>query len=362
MIFRQHRFLPVDVDCMAQLKTHEADAWLSKPNPKTSIVLVYGPDRGLVSERARIFAAASGLALEDPFAVLKLDASDIAGEPGRLIDEARTISMFGGRRLIWLRNAINDKALTSALTSLCEDPPVDASILIEAGDLKKGSSLRRIAEQNAAAMAIPCYADTARTIDGLIDELMTDAGMSIGLEARQLLKSTLGGDRLASRREIEKLLLYCFGKSAIEPDDVLASTGDVSSLSQDLVIDSVLVGDVGKYDTAYTRLTASGTNPFLSLMAMMRQLQTLQKMRGNLDNGGASPASIIAGAKPPVFFSRRKTVETALSRWNSRMIGRALDRLQEAVLKTRQNADLASSISRQTLLSLCVESARAGRR
>ncbi len=46
---------------MAQKKAHEVDAWLKRPDPRAQIVLIYGPDRGLVSERARAFAVATGL-------------------------------------------------------------------------------------------------------------------------------------------------------------------------------------------------------------------------------------------------------------------------------------------------------------
>ncbi|MEX0345677.1 MAG: DNA polymerase III subunit delta [Rhizobiaceae bacterium] len=347
---------------MAQLKNHEADSWLARPGDKTGIVLIYGPDRGLVSERAKKFATATGLNLNDPFAVLRLDQADIADQPDRLMTEARTISMFGDKRLIWLRNTGNDRSMTETMTALCEDPPVDCKLLIEAGDLKKGAALRRIVEQSNAAMAVPCYSDSGRTIDLLIDEMLTSSGMSMGLEARQTLKETLGGDRLASRSELEKLQFYCYGKTAVEPDDVRASAGDVATLSQDHVVDSVLLGDVRGYDISYTRLIASGANPFLSLAAMMRQLQLLQLMRSRLDSGSSTPAAIVGAAKPPVFFSRRKTVETALSRWNAAMLSRALERLQKAILETRLNAGLSVSICRQTLLALCLESARSNPR
>lgn len=343
---------------MAQKKTNEVESWLARPQSEMRIVLLYGPDRGLVSERAAKFAARTGLALDDPFSVLKLDAAELAGDAGRLIDEARSIPMFGGERLIWLRNAGNDKALIDALGVLCAEPPHDALLLVEAGDLKKGSALRRTVEQAEPAMALPCYADTARAIDALIDDEMSRAGLSISLEARQLLKSLLGGDRLASRGEIEKLALYCQGTGQVDIDDVLASIGDVSALSQDAIVDAVLAGDRSGYDRAYTRLVSSGANPFVALAAMMRQLQALQPMRDRLEQGNGSAASIVASARPPVFFARRGLVENALSRWNGELIARALNRLQTAVLQTRLNADLATSIARQTLLSLCLESAR----
>ena len=39
------------------------------------------------------------------FRVVRLDAAEVERDPGRLIDEAGTISMFSARRLIWVRDA-----------------------------------------------------------------------------------------------------------------------------------------------------------------------------------------------------------------------------------------------------------------
>ncbi|TIR44717.1 MAG: DNA polymerase III subunit delta, partial [Mesorhizobium sp.] len=75
---------------MAQKKGYEVDSWLARPDPRISIVLLYGPDRGLVAERAKAFAGKTGLPLDDPFSVVRLDGSEVDRDEGRLLDEART--------------------------------------------------------------------------------------------------------------------------------------------------------------------------------------------------------------------------------------------------------------------------------
>ena len=56
---------------MAQKKASEVDSWLARPDARVWLVLIYGPDRGLVAERARAFAVRTGLPLDDPFSVVK---------------------------------------------------------------------------------------------------------------------------------------------------------------------------------------------------------------------------------------------------------------------------------------------------
>lgn len=346
---------------MAQKKAHEVDSWLRRPDPDIGLVLIYGPDRGLVAERAKAFVARAGLDPDDPFSSVRLDASELDATPGRLLDEAATVPMFSARRLIWVKNASAQKHLAEEVKALVAVPPRDSVVLIEAGDLKKGAALRAAVESGRAAMALPCYADEGKTIDAVIDEVLSREGLSIGLEARQALRANLGGDRLASRSEIEKLALYCRGTGEVRQEDVRAMTGDVSGLGIDDVVDAVLSGDGRAFDASYTRLTASGTNPFLVLAAAMRQFQLLQLMRAEMDSAQKPASAVVAAARPPVFFSRRRLAEAALQRWGAANLDRALERLQATVLLTRRRPDLAVATARQALMALLIESARGSR-
>ncbi|TGS09970.1 DNA polymerase III subunit delta [Mesorhizobium sp. M2E.F.Ca.ET.209.01.1.1] len=347
---------------MAQKKGYEVDSWLARPDPAMGIVLLYGPDRGLVAERAKAFAVKTGLPLDDPFSVVKLDGAEVDRDEGRLLDEARTVPMFSDRRLLWVRNASGQKALADDIKALTAEPARDAIILIEAGDLKKGTGLRAIVEAAGNAIALPCYADEARDLDSVIDDELRKAGMSMSLDARQALRRNLGGDRLASRGEIEKLVLYAHGRKKIGIDDINALSGDVSGASFDAAVDAMLDGKVGDFDIAFTRHCQSGGQPFLVLSSAMRQLQAIQAMRGQMESGGRNAASVVAGARPPVFFSRRKLVEKTLERWSVDALGRALARLQAAVLQTRKRPDLSEALARQALLGIAIESARLGQR
>jgi DNA polymerase III subunit delta len=212
---------------MAEVKSHEFDAFLkSKPLP-ARLFLVYGPDRGLVSERASALAVTSGVNLDDAFSVVKLDAGDIGTQPGRLIDEMNAIGLFGGDRLVWIRNAGSEKGLSDGLEILTGQPAGPSTLIIEAGDLKKGAALRKAAESSSQAVAIACYADDGRALQALIDQELAAEGMRISPAARERLVETIGGDRLASRNEVRKLALYCRGKELIEEQDVEEIVGDL---------------------------------------------------------------------------------------------------------------------------------------
>ncbi|MGL4404679.1 MAG: DNA polymerase III subunit delta [Notoacmeibacter sp.] len=342
---------------MTELKAKDVESYLRRA-PAHAIVLIYGPDRGLVSERANHVAKQSGVALDDPFSAIRLDATEIDTDPPRLVDEAATISMFGGKRLIWIKGTGGPK-FVSAVTSLCENPPQDTLVLIEAGELKKDSALRKAAEKAAGAVTLPCYADEGRGVEALIDEMLSQHKLSIDIDARQWLKARLGGDRLASRSELEKLALYAKGQTKITLEDTRESAGDVSSLSIDAIVEAVLSGNAAAADLAFSKLVTGKQPAALVLMALIRQLQTLLPLRESMERENKSISSLVAAMRPPLFGPRKDFMERALANWPLDALARALDRLANATLESRKKSQLEDEIIRFALLGLASEAKRA---
>ncbi len=85
------------------LRAGEIDSFLARPDPRRPVVLIYGPDAGLVSERATALLSAAACNNSDPFAIVPLEGDAIASDPGLLQDEARTFGLFGGRRIVRVR-------------------------------------------------------------------------------------------------------------------------------------------------------------------------------------------------------------------------------------------------------------------
>src|SRR5215472_7547533 len=191
---------------MVAVKAAQVDSFVARPNPAQPIVLIYGPDAGLVRERAEALIRTAVDNPNDPFSLARLEGDELAGEPTRLVEEANTIPLFGGRRAVWVKAGARNFA--PAVEALVAAPAPDCRVVIEAGDLKRNAPLRVICERAKSAIALPCYVDTERDLVRLIDDEMRDAGLAISPQARAALIPLLGGDRLASRQEIRKLALF----------------------------------------------------------------------------------------------------------------------------------------------------------
>ncbi|MGV6874511.1 DNA polymerase III subunit delta [Pseudochelatococcus sp. B33] len=344
---------------MVAVKAGDVERVLASPDPKAAVFLIYGPDTGLVSERARRLADGAVDDPADPFQMVRLDGDEVAADPLRLLDEANTIGLFGGRRAI--RVGATSRNLAPALTPLLAAPPQDAVVVVEAGDLQRSSPLRTLCERSPTALAIPCYADGAREIGGLIDSTMREHGLAIERDARAALMSLLGADRVASRAELDKLALYARGASEVTLADVHAVVGDVSALAVDAVVDAAFGGDLPALDHAFTRLMGEGFDAGVLLGFVLRHALALARARHAIEAGGETPSSAMEGMRA-LHFKRKAAVERHLRLWTGADLTRIVRELGTATANTRRNAALAPELAQKTLWTIALGARRAAAR
>ncbi|WP_105440035.1 DNA polymerase III subunit delta [Neorhizobium sp. T25_13] len=343
---------------MAEVKSHEFDRFAEKSAELYRIFVIYGPDRGLVSERAALIAGKTGISQDDPFAMLKLDVSDLQGDPGRLLDEVNSMGLFGGSKLVWLRGAANEKPLLDAMQVLADGPAPVNILIVEAGDLKKGSGLRKIAEPSRSIAVIPCYADDIKALNSLIDSELGSEGLRISPGARQRLLELLGGDRVASRNEIRKLALYCRGTGMVEEAQIDEIIGDASAVSADEAVDAILSGDLPALHRAIQKIVSSKTPVFLVLQSCLKQFQLLDLMKAEMEEKKLQTAQVMMTLGRHIHFKRKPIIEKALRTWSSPALARETERLQAAILMSRQRQSLEPNIAFHTLMATAIQSSR----
>ena len=193
---------------MTAIKAADVDRFIAKPDPEQPVVLVFGPDAGLVRERVDALVRASVDNPDDPFALARIEGDELAGNPARLVEEAHTVPLFGGRRAVLVK-AGGTKHRTGGRNGY-QRALHDCRVIIEAGDLSKSAPLRALCEKSKVAAALPCYADNERALAQLIDEEMRAADLTIASDARAALLDLMGATgslramRSASSRSTQK--------------------------------------------------------------------------------------------------------------------------------------------------------------
>ncbi|HEV7408465.1 MAG TPA: DNA polymerase III subunit delta [Bradyrhizobium sp.] len=342
---------------MVALRGRDIDAFLNKPDPARPIILLYGPDAGLVRERADALMASAVDDPSDPFSLVRLDGDELSAEPSRLVEEAMTIPMFGGRRAIRVR--AGSRSFAGGVDTLSEMPIKDCRIVIEAGELRPESPLRKACERARTAVAIGCYPDGERDLAKLIDDEMKASNLRIAPDARAALMSLLGGDRQASRNELKKLALYAHRAREVTLDDVMAVVADASELKLDPIVDGAFAGQAALVETEFAKAMIAGTYPGMIISAAQRQAALLHKASLAVADGTPASAAVESGF-PRLHFSRKNNVETALRNFSTARLLAIIEQLAVAALEMRKQSALAAVIAQRTLLSIAVNARRRG--
>lgn len=334
---------------MVALKSRDADRFLAKPDGSYRVVLFFGPDPGGVTEGAERLART--LAGKDPHAIVRIESDELAADPGRLSDEVYGQSLFSSRRIVRVK-ATGSKSILPSLEPLFERPPDDAWVIVEAGDLRKTAPLRKAAEGASIAAAIGCYVDDARSLGRILDEEAAASGLAVDADARTMVVSLLGADRIASRSEIRKLCLYAQGSGRITREDVAAAIGDGAAVDTDEVVDAAGLGDTAALDRGLRRLAAAGSAPFTAASAALRHFQSLHRTRA------AGPAG---GGQRPVHFSRKDAIDRQLKLWSRTDLDWALERIRQAIAAGRITTAMEPAIIAEALTAIALRARKLSR-
>lgn len=334
---------------MVAVKAAQAEQYLNSIPATISAILVFGQDAGLVSERATKAAEALAKKSSPPGEILRLDDADLESDTDRIVVELTTVSMFGGRKIV--RATAGRRVGAAVLTPLLETGRLEGAIIVEAGNLKPADALRTLFEKSAAAAAIPCYQDTERDLAELIDSSTRNARMTIAPDAKRALLARLGADRSLSRSEIEKLLLYCHGRSTITIDDVEVATGDASELAIETIVNAAASGEIDAAMHALERSIAAGDNPQAVIIAAQRHFQRLHRVRSTFDSTGNLDEAM-RSLRPPLHFRQQATFAEQTRAWNLQYLTRALAMIGRIQASTRSDGHDDTVLTSRLVLDL----------
>lgn len=316
------------------------------------VVLLYGEDHGMIRDYAATLVRQVAGSLDDPFRVAEL----IREEVGRLADEAASLALTGGRRVVRLRET-TDAATAQVSTILKSAAP--SLVVLEAPGLATRSRLRSLVEAAPDGAAIACYPEEGRALTDTIRSVLSDAGVAIDADALSWVTDQLGADRVSTRQEAEKLALYVGPGGRVDLDSAMACVGDLAGLSLDDALFAATEGDVARADRALELAVAEGATPVGVVRAALMHLQRLHRLRLAVDDG-LSTAEAVKGARPPVFFRRVGAFTRALGLWSSAGLMAAMAGLADAERACKRTGAPDEVLSRNAVLTLARRAAASG--
>lgn len=293
--------------------------------------------RGLpaAAREARIFffcgpdeagaSAAAGRVIEslpDPGERIELAGADLRRDPALLGDEARSTSLFGGSRHIWVRASGDDAH--DALQFLIETAEAGAGeaapVIVVATSATDKSRTAKLLEKRKDALVAMFHPPDLPAVSQAVRAMADAAGLRLGGDLAERIARAAGLDVRLAQSEIDKLALYVGADPQAPrpatPEDYAEIGASTEEDGLSPLVNAVLGGDLARIAGEVRRMRELGLNPVGVALALERRAAQLAQISAHLGPGGQFDR-IDKGAEMRlgIFFKERRHIEAQFKRW-----------------------------------------------
>jgi DNA polymerase III subunit delta len=294
---------------------------VDQPSPGTRFYLFHGPDEAQSRALAGRLLEALGASK------VVVSSASLKSDPAALVDEAGAMSLFGGKRVIWIEPAGKD--IEEAVSALLEGPPPESPVVAIAGALSKASGLLKMAEASPQAVAFAAYAPEGPDAERMVADIARRFGLKVNPPVAARLADAGGNDQAIVARELEKLALYLDASphapkelehGAIDAVGAESAEGNFLKLA-----DLALSGEMEELTEELARLPAGGSEAIPVVRSLQRRLLMLAPARARIERGERVDA-VMASFGRALFFKEKSKVQRMLSKWSAADLATVADR------------------------------------
>lgn len=294
---------------------------VDQPDAGIRFYLFYGPDEA----QSRAFAARLVESLgASRFLV---GAGTLKSDPASLADEAGALSLFGGKRVIWIEPA--SREIEEAVSGLFEAPVTESPVVAIAGALTKTSALLKLAETSPMAIAHAAYAPEGKDAERMVTDVGRRFGLKIDPAIAARLADACSNDQAIVSRELEKLALYIDASPHSPKELHHGAIDDVGTRGADSDFqqlgDFALAGDIEALTDELVRLPSSGNEGIPVLRLIQRRLLMLASARARVERGERVDA-VMASLGRALFWKDKAKVQLMIQKWSPEDLATLADR------------------------------------
>jgi DNA polymerase-3 subunit delta len=301
-----------------------------------------GPDEAGASDAANKILSL----LPDPGERIELSGAELRRDPVKLGDEARSTSLFGGARHIWVR-AQGDEAHDAVEVLLSGDVEPCPVLIVASAATDKSRTAKLLADRPDALVAM-FHPPDLRTVAGTVRTMADAAGLRIGGDLAERIARAAGLDTRLAQSEVTKLALFLDASPEAPRAADAAALDAIGAKTEDdgfgALVNVVLAGESAKLPNELRRMRELGLNPVGTLLAFERRAAQLAALAAKLGPRGDVNALLTAEkAARRIFWKDERDLGVQLRRWKGKKLERLVDKLaglHKALLGNSQNAEL----------------------
>lgn len=285
---------------------------------QAGIFFFCGPDEAGASAAAQRVIEA----LRDPGERIELAGADLRRDPALLGDEARSASLFGGARHIYVR-ASGDEA-HDALAVLIETAEAGAGaaapVVIVATSATDKSRTAKLLEKRDDALVAMFHPPDLSAVAAAVRTMADSAGLRLGGDLAERIARAAGLDVRLAQSEVTKLALYCAADpqapKPARPEDFEAIGAATEEDGFMPLVNAVLGGETGRLAPEIRRMRELGLNPVGVVLALERRAALLVQLAVHLGpRGSVDQLDRGSEMRLGIFFKEKRDIAQQYKRW-----------------------------------------------
>lgn len=317
-------------------------ARLTKAGPDPTYLFV-GPE-AFERERCKRALVEAVLPIEEReggFTRHDLDQTPLAAA----VDDARALSLFAPRRVIWLGHAEaavprtssdeQEEAGRATLAAYLRDPAPDTVLVIDCARYEfEGEDKARLERVEKFFSGVPAKVEfrpySPEAARSLAQRLAKEAGLQLGLTELALLLEATGGDASRIAMEIEKLRLFAGTARKVTAEDIAALVPDAQATTIFVLVAALGRGDRSRSLEVLDTLSREGEYMPLALTFLATQFRMALAAREAGLRGAGQIQAYFNKAGVRIWPERARQIEQTVEAFPKARLERAVQRLFEA--------------------------------
>ena len=341
----------------------QAEAFCRAPDPASAAVLLFGKPGSPLDEHAELLVGHWLSGAREPLERKRVTAEDAKQDPGEIIDDLYSASLFGGASLIQVTISRENEAgpFLDALSAIEARGELPAGrLLVIAGDLTNRSKMRKGFEAAKHATALQFFERSAREFEIWVRDRLKADNVRLEADARELLIQTLLDDQSLAASELDKLALF-----AVDHDKPLTvrDVGELIALEDQSshfeLIDLALDGKASDLARVLPRIALEAAAIPL-LIGLMNQLKRISQAH-DISASGIQGPGIGERLTPRIFDRQWPDFDRRMKTWGPPRILALMNRVAEVDASCRRASSPQEAIVGRLLMDIASAAQARGR-
>ena len=224
-----------------------------------------------------------------------------------------------------------------------EKNPEDIRVILNAKNLEKKSSLRRIFEKEKSIICVPFYEDNNQTLNSIISLFFRNKKISISQQLINVLIERSRGDRKNLNNELQKIESFSINKKNLNLEEIIRLTNLADNYSASELVDHSLAKNTRKTITILNENNYSDEDNIIIIRTLLAKLKRLVKIcelaaeKNNIDQA-------ISMFKPPIFWKDKDLIAQQIKAWEKDKLKNLIYESNEIEFLIKKNSNIGKNI------------------